>query len=765
MTVFEALVASIAKAADYNSGAEVPPMAILWPDEQRQWQSLLPRLRRELPLLTYGDYDPSTKTGPAIWLRCMVDRTLTEADWPEDQLPVVYLPGVSYLALRQPADLPDALKPLAELQYRGVVWRHPNNRDWSVAAFLRSDHGGLGLDLAGDQATQQAMLGALARLADEPVEKLRQHGQLNAAFFNDLLNPDLERTLLGWLNDQDGTRQALGDEAWQAFCATCRSKLSFDPETDGALTGAQRLGGREGAWELVWQRFTEAPRHYPSLPELLDRARPPRQSGVLPMFEDLSSWPVDNREAEDELRGRLSALVGAERSKVVKALPDAELHHGERREWAWAALDQAPLALALVPLLDLAEATERPLGGDRDSIAIAYAASGWRADAALLDCLASVSGVGNIQAVWGLADTLYQPWLCASVEAFQNATANLPPAPIEDLAVEHGSCVVFVDGLRLDVGQRLGELLRETGNEVTVDYGLAAFPTVTATAKPAVSPVASQLTGGEGLGVVSAAGGAVQAAQLRKLIADAGFTILEGDEVGDGQGRAWTETGDIDKLGHNHGTKLAEYLPRELERIAERIQCLLAAGWAQVLIVTDHGWLLTPYDLPKEELPEHLTAVRKGRCARLAPGQTFHGKTMSWSWNPSEQIAVASGTACFVGNVCYEHGGLSPQECVTPRITIRPTEALVRVTIESVTWRGLRCQVETTGGAGMLVDVRTKPTDENSSVAFAAKPCDAQGVASIPCNDSAEGQAAVVVVLGPSGEPVAQRSTLVGGES
>ena len=37
-------------------------------------------------------------------------------------------------------------------------------------------------------------------------------------------------------------------------------------------------------------------------------------------------------------------------------------------------------------------------------------------------------------------------------------------------------------------------------------------------------------------------------------------------------------------------------------------------------MITDHGWLLMPGDLPKVELPEHLTEIRKGRCARLKEG-------------------------------------------------------------------------------------------------------------------------------------------------
>jgi len=44
---------------------------------------VLPVLRERLPhLLTLGPYAANCKTGPAIWLRCMIARTLPEANWP-----------------------------------------------------------------------------------------------------------------------------------------------------------------------------------------------------------------------------------------------------------------------------------------------------------------------------------------------------------------------------------------------------------------------------------------------------------------------------------------------------------------------------------------------------------------------------------------------------------------------------------------------------------------------------------------------------------
>ena len=61
---------------------------------------------------------------------------------------------------------------------------------------------------------------------------------------------------------------------------------------------------------------------------------------------------------------------------------------------------------------------------------------------------------------------------------------------------EAGECILFADGLRFDIGQRLVAMAGERRLEVSAGWRWAALPTVTATAKPAASPVAAKLRGG-----------------------------------------------------------------------------------------------------------------------------------------------------------------------------------------------------------------------------------------------------------------------------
>ncbi len=82
MTLIDTIIQSLIRAGEYNRDDQVAPAVILWPDKERQWEPVLPVLRERLPhLLTLGPYAANCKTGPAIWLRCMIARMLPEVNW------------------------------------------------------------------------------------------------------------------------------------------------------------------------------------------------------------------------------------------------------------------------------------------------------------------------------------------------------------------------------------------------------------------------------------------------------------------------------------------------------------------------------------------------------------------------------------------------------------------------------------------------------------------------------------------------------------
>jgi hypothetical protein len=122
-----------------------------------------------------------------------------------------------------------------------------NHKDWTVLAFLQSSGGGLGLDVARDTTTLEAMNTALVKLAETDVRDLAGH-RLEAQDFHALLSPDLVREILAWLNDPKAAQDKMSAEQWQAFCHSCKDKFTFHPAKDGPLRAAELMGSRQGGW-------------------------------------------------------------------------------------------------------------------------------------------------------------------------------------------------------------------------------------------------------------------------------------------------------------------------------------------------------------------------------------------------------------------------------------------------------------------------------------------------------------------------------------
>jgi hypothetical protein len=778
-TVFEVLLASIHRAADYNRDDVVPPAAILWPDEKREWERLLPRLRLAMPhLLTFGPYDPTTRTGPAIWLRCVLAGKVPDLVFPSGAIPILYLPGVSRPTLRATDECPPELRPLAELQYRGVFWSQHNGKDWTVSAFLQSEKGGLNLRLAHDAATQDAIRRSIEKLADVPVGDLEARSatrSLDGQDFDALLVDDLIDDLLSWLADPKGVRTRWQSEPgrWEALRSICKNDYTFDSDKDGELRGAELLGlHAKPAWKNAWKRFCSAPARYSGIVDLLRKAKPRPKAGDLLGKLAVESWPQDNEAEEASLRQSLHDLTSLPVPSARDRLRHLDVLHEPRREWVWAKLGHAPLTDALRHLKTLADATNAPQkGATTDDVIRAYTTRGWAVDLAVLDALAAVSTQDDRIAVVAAVQHVYAPWLRDLAEQFQECVKNTP-LPGREVArlkeVSPGTCVFFADGLRYDLGQRLKGLLEAKGLVVQIHHHTAALPTVTPTAKPAISPVASKiagLTAGEEFRPsVAQDQKDLTVDRFRKLLDDCGFQVLGEGETGKADGRGWTESGNLDQSGHQEGLNLARRVREHLNGFVERISGLLEAGWQEVRVVTDHGWLLVPGGLPKADLPKYLTATRWGRCAIVKPSATVDYPSYTWFWSEDVRVASPYGIDCFVAGREYSHGGLSVQECVVPQLVVRHGQkAGLSAKIELVRWSGLRCRV-TIGGdfAGCSVDLRDKAADPGTSLT-GTKPVRPDGnVALVVPDDSREGSSTTLVLIDASGSVIEKMPLVVG---
>ncbi|MFH0730571.1 MAG: BREX-1 system phosphatase PglZ type B [Pseudomonadota bacterium] len=770
-TIIEALKDSVIASGRYNPNDVVRPAAILWTDADRQWQPVISQLQLLMPeLLILGEYQPEKKTGPAIWLRCVIDRALKEVEIPEEAIPVIYMPGVSRQTLRAVKECPDGLKPLVVLQYRGVCWTQKNGKDWTVEAFLVSQDGELGLDLAKDSGTRAALMTALPELVAKPISQL-QGRHLEAEDFEKLIIEDPVKDLLLWMNSPSEARGQWPTAKWKTFRSRCKKEYKFDTEKDGALVAGERLGCKEGEWGQVWNRFAEAPALYPGTIEILRRSKPPI---MLPKTK--SSWPQENDKEEDQLRAALLELSALQPALARERILELEKGHGHRREWIWAGLGKAPLAKALAHLSVVALRTGQGPGGDTpDAMAALYVSEGWQADDAALFAMAeAVASGADSKAVQSALRSCYLPWLVTTALHFQSLIEKNPFPDHKNsakISAVKGCVTVFADGLRWDIACRLLEKLKTQEIPARISSRWAALPTVTASAKPAVSPVAEHICGNAIEETfqphIAQTGKPLTVDRFRKMLAENKIQYLSPEETGDPAGQAWTEQGEIDRLGHSLQAKLALRINEQLDFLLERLRVLMTAGWKEIRVVTDHGWLLVPGGLPGVDLPKYLTESRWARCAVIKEGAKMECPVVPWHWNPEHYIAVGPGVSCFGKGNAYAHGGVSIQECLIPVISVQSPDkpGTAFATITEVKWTGLRCRVRVENGdESMKVDIRMKVSEPDPEK-VKAKALGRDGIASLlVIDDSLEGTPVVVVLLDAGDNVIARQATIIGGE-
>lgn len=771
----QALAQALRHASRFNPDVECAPHCVLWPDKEGQWRPVIAALQAELPeLLVLGQIDEAHRTGPAIWLRCAMAGQIASVKLDGQHPPILYLPEVSRQDLRAVELCPEPLRPLAELQYRGQIFSQANAKDWTVRAFLKSAQGGLELDVGQDRETRDALLLALPQVMDQPIDVLRGR-RLDGAWFNTLLTGgDPVRDLLLWMDAPSAFREVRDNNAWAAFKRVCKAQFAFKPD-DGELAAAAKLATRAGPWSLVWQRYVEAPARYPNIPALIRRCTPP-MFDMLTDVDTAGGWPQWNEAREEDLRVSLTTLAQCSPHEAREQLLRLERDHHSRRELVWAVLGGAPLALAMAPLARLAEATARSAAAATvEDMQTLYSAGGWQADDAVLRALEHGSSPEDYAAITAAVRCVYLPWMEAGARQLQTLVhATRPPGGVREdkppAYIAKNQCVLFVDGLRYDLGRRLADLLADAGHEVIEHPTWVALPSVTATGKAAVSPVADKFAGQPGaedfVPGVAATGSVLSIQQLRKVLADSGWQVLMGSDVGVPGGQAWCEFGDIDQEGHARGWKLSHHVQAMLDEIRARIGALLAAGWGQVRVVTDHGWLLLPGGLLKVELPKALATTKWGRCAVLKDGAHSDERLYPWYWEPGQSFALADGVACYKKGEEYAHGGLSLQECLTLQLAVTAQTAVSQgaARIGDVGWKGMRVAVSLESPAnGLQADVRLRAGDSASSVVVASKAFSEHGTCSLVVEDEdLEGQSAFLVVLDAGGALVAQRPVRIG---
>ncbi|TSA82143.1 BREX-1 system phosphatase PglZ type B [Deinococcus detaillensis] len=731
-TVLDMLESALLASVGHQRGEVVAPACILWPDPTGEWQTAAEQLRVRRSLLTLGTYAPHLLSGPAIWIRSVVDAR------PAGQEPViVYLPGLGLEALRGETAA-DVVKPLVDLQFRGVVFLGPRKRPWTVSSFLR-EFKELKVEVA--DSARPALVAHLEALLEQPVQNLRSYAPLTLAALSRLTFPDLPGQLLAWLSDGS-------PPVSQALASAFASEFGVDV-SGGVSEAALKLAARTGALTGVWERYAASPDTYGGIRSVLEAAGPAPSGAWTP--EQAQVWPQVNRAAEAALRSRLQALVDQPAGAVREQVLQLEQEHAVRRTSVWGRLGETPLACALEHLAELAVYSAGTLDGETVAEwGAAYASGGYRADLSALQAQGAVQSDADLELVGAVLRGPYLEWLTRVNDRFTSvalAAASLPTPWSASWVPSPGLAVVFVDGLRFDVAAMLARQLSPLSAELT--WQMSALPSITPSAKPAVAPIGAEMDvlSAEKL-TLACLGRSLNAAVLRDLLTQRGFRAVRTAAEGDPGGAVWLETGNLDSLGHSQGAGLAGLLPGEVRKLGERVQGLLAAGFTEVRIITDHGWLLLPGGLPKVDLPGALTLFKKGRCAVLKGLNASAYPTVPWTWDADVPITLAPGVHSFEAGEVYTHGGLSLQESIIPVVTVRAQHSVMQAEFVSVRWTGNRCRVKLTGGVDLTVDLRRRAADPQSSLLTGAKIVAADGSVSLLVeDDDLTGTAAVLVAL------------------
>jgi len=229
--------------------------------------------------------------------------------------------------------------------------------------------------------------------------------------------------------------------------------------------------------------------------------------------------------------------------------------------------------------------------------------------------------------------------------------------------------------------------------------------------------------------------------------------------------KGWCETGRIDGWGHDLGSEMAGQLSDELVRIVSLVERLFFAGWQKIKIVTDHGWLLLPGGLQKFDLPGFLVESRWSRCACIKGQSKPEVPVVPWYWNQAEYVVVAPGAKAFRAGVEYSHGGVSPQECIMPELTVTADgigRGLRSPRVASIKWKRLRCNIEVANAQeGLRAEIRTA---DGATVPGTTKEVEPDGqVSLLVADETLEGKKVSLVLLSTTNDLLAKSDTTVGG--
>lgn len=768
ISLCDKIIEALKQASQHNENTMVKPEVILWSDPDSQWLPVINKVQDKYnALFVFGEYLPEKKQGPAIWLKCVIAQTIQEPVWDNSLTPVIYLPGISKDNLRNITDIGLELQPLVEYQYTGALFTQYNGKDWTIMAFLQNAENGLGLQIAQDNATKEAVIKSLPVFFEYSKESFNA-SLIDSDFLNSLVFPNANQYILKWMCEGDKFMNSLGEEK-ETFINICKTRFAFEPNYKNIKAIAEKLGSQKDSWKSVWCYYANSPSKFPEIKDLLEQAKPADLgAGMFAITEE--SWPSVNQTYEDELRKSLEKLSTKDFDTICKGLAELDKLHSKRRNWVWSELGYSPLVFALKQLLSLSEIVKMryPFGTIEELIEY-YISLGYEADTLLRKSFTSVKTDVDKKVIQKILDIVYKPWLERITLKFQDLLVK-DNKVLKNFksSIDKGTNTfyLFVDAFRFELAKEFEKRIEKIGFETKLNYSFSALPSLTASSKPKSSPVSNKISiESECIEFVPqfVSGRPVQIADFRKELSELNF-ITSKTESYDSSKSYWVEIGEIDKKGHHDQSGMLKIIDVLFDQIHEVIETAVTNGIKRIKIVTDHGWLMLPGGLPNVKLSKDLTETRWGRCALIKEGVKTDLLQLPWEWNPSVFVAYAPGISFFRINDEYAHGGISIQECLIPELIIEAKlDKPFSGRIKNLKWVNLKCSVETEAASdGYLIDIRTKYTDEATSIVLSKNRVITDNKCTLMVDDSAISSAAFVVLTNENGRIIDKQNITIG---
>lgn len=249
----------------------------------------------------------------------------------------------------------------------------------------------------------------------------------------------------------------------------------------------------------------------------------------------------------------------------------------------------------------------------------------------------------------------------------------------ENLATGESVCIFYIDALRLDLARELAENLRDQDFEVRESVRAGTLPSSTEFGMGALTPGDAYLykiTLDNGDLEPKRSGRTVNTNRRERLLENEGWGITKEEHDGWENVQVAYFDKQIDDIGEVGLTAIEEKVATQIENLTALIKNKMDQGdWDKIYIVTDHGFVLLPENMPMETItpPDEVEEVDRRYVAghnlddegdkilvdETTPGLEYMNAEIKLLVQPLHRYRKQG-----ISDERYYHGGALPQEFV-----------------------------------------------------------------------------------------------------